>query len=90
MSEQPKNQQRTAIIYFGPTQQDYQHLVEAEKRPAFIDFIQSPLQQQLGRELHRHDCACTSHYTVHQWRERTLVQGGGNNAAVEKGVTREE
>jgi hypothetical protein len=72
MSEQPKNQQRTAIIYFGPTQQDYQHLVEAEKRPAFIDFIQSPLQQQLGRELHRHDCACTSHYTVHQWRERTL------------------
>lgn len=65
MSERPKNQKRTAIVYFGSTQQAYDDLVQTDQRRAFIDLIQSPLPAQLGPELHRHGCDCSSHYTVH-------------------------
>ncbi len=39
-----------------------------------IEYIQSPLQAQLGVKRHKADCADTSRYTVHELRSRK-VQG---------------
>ena len=74
MPEERQNQNRTAIVYFGPSQQDYLKLVQAEKRSTLIKYIQSPLQAQLGIERHNASCADTSRYTVHELRSRK-VQG---------------
>ena len=74
MPEQRHNQNRTAIVYFGPSQQDYLKLVQAEDRSALIEYIQRPLQTQLGSEMHKTGCSDTSRYTVHGLRDRT-VQG---------------
>ncbi len=52
MPEERHNQNRTAIVYFGSSQQDYLKLVQAEKRSALIEYIQRPLQAQLGAERH--------------------------------------
>ena len=74
MPEERQNQNRTAIVYFGPSQQDYLKLVQAEKRSTLIEYIQRPLQAQLGVKKHKADCADTSRYTVHELRSRK-VQG---------------
>jgi hypothetical protein len=68
------NQKRTAIVYFGPKQEDYLKLLQAEDRRSYIEYIQVPLQQQLVPEMHNNGCLDTSHYTVHGLRERK-VQG---------------
>jgi len=43
MSEERHNQNRTAIVYFGPSQQDYLKLLQAKDRSALIEYIQAPL-----------------------------------------------
>jgi Domain of unknown function (DUF6431) len=74
MKESSQNQKRTAIVYFGPKQEDYLKLLQAEDRSSYIDYIQAPLQQQLGLEMHHDGCLDTGRYTVHGLRERK-VQG---------------
>jgi Domain of unknown function (DUF6431) len=74
MNESSQNRKRTAIVYFGPQQEDYLKLVQAKDRSSYIEYIQAPLQKQLGVEMHHDGCSDTSHYTVHGLRERT-VQG---------------
>ena len=74
MTEERHNQKRTAIIYFGPQQEDYLNLIKAEDRTEFIQFIQHPLQEQLVSEMHHDGCSDTSRYTIHGLRERR-VQG---------------
>lgn len=44
----PQNQQRTAIVYFGPKREDYLRLAAAEESREFLNFIQQPLRAQLG------------------------------------------
>ncbi len=44
------NQNRTVVVYFGPTKQDYLKLVQAENHQAYIEFIQKPLQRQITHE----------------------------------------
>lgn len=70
----PKNQERTAVVYFGPQREDYFRLAAAEGRREFLSFIQQPLQVQLGAEKHRAGSGNTSRYTGHGQRER-YVQG---------------
>jgi UDP-N-acetylglucosamine transferase subunit ALG13 len=74
MSEDRHNQKRTAIVYFGSQQEDYLKLVQTDDRSALIQFIQRPLQEQLGNEMHHTDCSDPSRYTVHGLRQRR-VQG---------------
>lgn len=57
---QPKNQQRTAIVYFGPKWETYLELVEAEDSSEFLRFTQQPLQAQLGVEKHQPNCCAWS------------------------------
>ena len=68
----PKNQQRTAVIYFGSERETYLYLVQAEDSTAFLQFIQQPLQAQLGIEKHKVNCPNRSRYTGHGRRERYL------------------
>jgi len=74
MPEVRQNQKRTAIIYFGPQQDDYLNLVQTEDRRGFLAYIQRPLAAQIGPEQHRLGCDGRSRYTVHGLRERR-VQG---------------
>ena len=68
-----QNQNRTAIVYFGPTPQDYLDLVESgAKHKAYIEYIQQPLAAQLTPDKHKPACAETSRYTVHSQIERRL------------------
>ena len=51
-------QKRTAIIYFGPTKQDYLKLVEAESHRAYLDYSQPFLEEQLSLDIpNRVGCA---------------------------------
>ena len=43
---------RTAIIYFGPTKQDYLALVDADNHQAYLDDVQPLLKAQLTPEMH--------------------------------------
>ncbi len=43
----PKNQLRTAIVYFGPKREDYLRLAAAEDSREFLSFIPQPLPAQL-------------------------------------------
>jgi Domain of unknown function (DUF6431) len=72
MSEVRQNQNRTAIIYFGPQQEDYLKLMEAQNRSALIEYIQRPLEEQLVSEKHKEGCCDTSRYTIHGMRERQV------------------
>ena len=68
-----QNQNRTAIVYFGATPQDYLDLVQSgEKHRAYIEYIQQPLQAQLTPDKHKPACSNTSRYTVHSQIERRL------------------
>ena len=68
-----QNQNRTAIVYFGPTPQDYLDLVESGvKHKAYIEYIQQPLAAQLTPDKHKPACSETSRYTVHSQIERRL------------------
>ncbi len=60
----PKNQQRTAVIYFGSERETYLQLVQAADSKAFLQFIKQPLQVQLGVETHKVNCPDRSRYTV--------------------------
>ena len=73
-SSQPKNQRRTAIIYFGFKRETYLELVKAEDSSEFLRFVQQPLQTQLGVEKHKPNCCDRSRYTGRVLRERS-VQG---------------
>lgn len=68
----PKNQQRTAIVYFSPQREDYLRLAVAEDSREFLNFIQQPLQARLGVEKHKPNCPDRSRYTGHGQRERYL------------------
>ena len=73
MSTGRQNQNRTAIVYFGPTPQDYLNLVESgQKHRAYTEYIQQPLAAQLTPDKHKPDCPDTSRYTVHSQIERQL------------------
>ena len=67
-----KNQQRTAIVYFGPNREDYLNRVEADDSREFLDYVQQPLRVQLGAEKHRDNCPDLSRYTGHSKRTRSL------------------
>ena len=68
-----QNQNRTAIVYFGATPQDYLDLVASgKKHAAYIKFIQKPLAAQLTPDKHKPGCIDTSRYTVHSQIERRL------------------
>lgn len=73
-ASQPKNQQRTVVIYFGSGRETYLNLVQAEDSSKFLSFIQQPLQMQLGAEKHRVGCSGNTRYTGHGKREH-FVQG---------------
>lgn len=60
------------MIYFGYERETYLHLVQAEDSTAFLQFIQQPLQAQLGVEKHKPNCCDRSRYTGHGRRERYL------------------
>ena len=73
MSPKHHNQNRTAIVHFGPTKQDYLDLVEADDRhQAYLEYIQQPLQAQLTGDKHKPECCDTSRYTIHSQRQRML------------------
>ena len=72
MPGKAKNKQRTAIVYFGPERADYLKLAEAEASSEFLEYIQAPLQAQLGAELHKETCRALSRYTGHGRRMRRL------------------
>jgi Domain of unknown function (DUF6431) len=74
MTQSRQNQQRTAIVYFGPELKDYLSLVQDDNRSQYIDYIQGPLQEQLGADMHHAGCPDREHYTIHGLRERR-VQG---------------
>lgn len=75
------NQNRTAIVYFGATQQDYLNLIQADKHhQAYIEYIQKPLQAQISREQHKPGCRDINSYTVHSQRTRRLRGWGGELA----------
>ena len=85
MPQEPQerhNQNRTAVVYFGPTKQDYLKLVQAENHQAYIDYIQQPLQAQLTREQHKPGCRDTSRYTVHSQRNRKLQDWQGASEVI--------
>jgi hypothetical protein len=73
MPQKRHNQNRTAIVYFGSTRQDYLDLVQADDyHQAYIEYVQKPLQEQLSSDKHKPDCHDSSRYTVHSQRERQL------------------
>ena len=65
-------QHRTAIIYFGPTKQDYLKLVKAESHRPYLDYAQPFLKEQLLLEMHDDGCNDSSCYTIHSQRMRSL------------------
>ena len=46
------NQNRTAIIYFGKTKQDYLRMVEEKGHRELLEYIQPLLKAQLQQEQH--------------------------------------
>ena len=74
MTEKQAHQNRTAIVHFGATKQDYLDLVQSEDRKPLIEYLQAPLTAQLSPERHKPCCRDTSRYTIHALRERQ-VQG---------------
>jgi len=81
-SSKPKNQQRTAIVYFGQEREDYLCLAAAADNREFLSFIQKPLQAQLGAEKHRVGCTDISRYTGHVLRSRYLQGWLGERVTV--------
>jgi hypothetical protein len=81
-SSKPKNQQRTAIVYFGQEREDYLCLAAAADSREFLNYIQKPLQAQLGAEKHRVGCTEISRYTGHGKRERYLQGWLGERVTV--------
>ena len=55
-------QNRTAIIYFGPTKQDYLKLVESESHQAYLDYAQPFLKEQLSLEMPHDGCNDSSRH----------------------------
>ena len=83
MPKAPRNQNRTAIVYFGSTQQAYLDLVASGKRhQAYIEYIQKPLQAQLTPDKHKLVCSDPSRYTVHSQIERQLQGWQGEKQTV--------
>ena len=72
MAKKQPYQNRTAIVQFGTTKQDYLDLVQSEDRKALIAHLQAPLQAQLSVERHKPGCADTSRYTIHGLREHQV------------------
>lgn len=78
MSQQRHNQNRTAIVYFGPTRQDYLDLIQADDHHhAYLEYIQAPLQAQLTKDKHKPECHDCGRYTVHSQRERRVKSWQG-------------
>lgn len=67
-----RNQNRTAIIYFGETKQDYLRMVEEKGHSELLEYIQPLLKVQLKQEQHHEGCSDQSRYTVHSQRTRQL------------------
>ncbi len=72
----PKNQQRTAIVYFGPQREDYLRKAAAEDSRKFLNFIQQPLQAQLGVEKHKPKTAQTVVATQGMGSESAICKAG--------------
>ena len=65
MCKPSENQNRTAIIYFGETKQDYLRIVEEKGHRELLEYIQPLLKAQLQQEQHHEGCSDQSRYTVH-------------------------
>lgn len=63
-------QNRTAIVYFGPSKQDYLNLIEAQSHREYLDYAQLFLKEQLPLEMHHDNCHDSSCYTIHSQRTR--------------------
>lgn len=74
MSASRQYQNRTAIIYFGSTREDYLQLLPAKDHGAYLEYVQPLLQAQLSLDKHDDGCKDTSRYTIHSQRSRS-VQG---------------
>jgi hypothetical protein len=72
MSEQQLYQNRTAVVHFGSTKQEYLKLIESENHRELIKHLQAPLKAQLTSERHKPGCSDPSHYTLHSIRNRQL------------------
>lgn len=72
MTEKQIYQNRTAIVHFGPTREDYLELVQSKDRKPLLERLQAPLQAQLSPERHKPGCRDTSRYTLHALRKRQL------------------
>ena len=72
MTEKQLYQNRTAIVHFGASKQDYLNLVQSEDRKPLIKHLQAPLEAQLSPERHKVGCLDTSRYTIHGLRNRQL------------------
>ena len=72
MSEQQTFQNRTTIVHFGATKQDYLNLVQSDDHKPLINHLQAPLQAQLSPDRHNPGCPDTSRYTLHSLRQRQL------------------
>ena len=70
-SNKTRNQQRTAIVYFGAQRQGYLSLAQANNTKDFLDFVQTPLQRQLTPDQHHPNCH-HPRYTNHGRRIRSL------------------
>ena len=82
MTAKQAYQNRTAIVQFGATKQDYLDLVQSEDRKALIAHLQAPLQSQLSVERHKPGCVDTSRYTIHGLRERQVQSWLGQAATI--------
>ena len=79
MLEKRHNKNRTAIVHFGPTKQDYLDLINAgEHHQAYLEHIQRPLQAQLTSDKHKPECSDASRYTIHSQRNRMLKAWQGD------------
>jgi hypothetical protein len=66
------NQNRTAIIYFGETKQDYLRMSEEKGHRELLEYLQPLLKVQLQQAQHHEGCSDFGRYTVHSQRTRQL------------------
>jgi len=76
------NQNRTAIIYFGKTKQDYLRMVEEKGHRELLEYIQPLLKVQLQQDQHHEGCSDQSRYTVHSQRNRKQQGLLGNKETI--------
>ena len=72
MTAKQAYQNRTAIVHFGSTKEEYLSLLQSEDHQPLLQQLQAPLQAQLSAERHKPGCLATGRYTLHSIRNRQL------------------